>query len=99
MAFPGMRRRQEIKSILRRVVLHGATWLALRLNNLGALSGQTTNFLEDAAQGSAVYSASLASQPIHEPFPRGRCRPSAVVMASDSVQLLGVITQPDHGIA
>jgi hypothetical protein len=37
-------------------------------NNLGPLPGQTTNFLEDAAQGSAVYSASLGSQPMHAPF-------------------------------
>jgi hypothetical protein len=45
----------------------GAAWgdavgVALA-NNLGPLSGLTTNFLEDAAQGVAVYSASLASQP------------------------------------
>ena len=45
----------------------GAAWgdaigsaLALKL---GPLYGQATNFLDDAAQGTAVYSASLASQP------------------------------------
>jgi hypothetical protein len=32
-------------------------------NNLGPLHGQTINFLEDAAQGTAVYSAPFASQP------------------------------------
>ena len=37
-------------------------------NNLGPLAGQAANFLEDAAQGSAVYSASLGSQPMHAPF-------------------------------
>jgi hypothetical protein len=37
-------------------------------NNLGSLPGQTTNFLEDAAQGTAVYEASLVGQPAHQPF-------------------------------
>jgi hypothetical protein len=46
----------------------GAAWgdavgVALA-NNLGPLLAQTTNFLEDAAQGTAVYSAPLSSQPI-----------------------------------
>ena len=50
----------------------GAAWgdavgIALA-NNLGPLPGQVSNFLEDAAQGSAIYSASLASQPTHGPF-------------------------------
>ena len=50
----------------------GAAWgdavgLALA-NNLGPLPGQVTNFLQDAAQGTALYSASLASQPAHKPF-------------------------------
>jgi hypothetical protein len=43
----------------------GAAWgdavgIALA-NDLGPLSGQTTNFVEDAAQGTATYSAALAS--------------------------------------
>ena len=47
----------------------GAAWgdavgLALA-NNLGPIPGQVTNFLIDAAQGTAVYSASLAGQPNH----------------------------------
>src|SRR5262249_37348882 len=37
-------------------------------NKLGPLYGQVVNFLEDAAQGTAIYSASLASQPAHAPF-------------------------------
>jgi hypothetical protein len=50
----------------------GAAWgdavgVALA-NNLGSLPGQVTNFLDDAAQGSAVYGASLVGQPAHQPF-------------------------------
>jgi hypothetical protein len=37
-------------------------------NNVGPLNGQTVNFLEDAAQGTAVYGASLIGQPVHQPF-------------------------------
>jgi hypothetical protein len=37
-------------------------------NNLGPLPGQTTNFLDDAAQGTAIYGASLVGQPAHQPF-------------------------------
>jgi hypothetical protein len=45
----------------------GAAWgeavgIAL-VNNLGAIGGQTANFLEDAAHSTAFYSASLSSQP------------------------------------
>ena len=50
----------------------GAAWgdmvgVALAIN-LGPLNGQTVNFLEDAAQGTAVYGASLIGQPAHQPF-------------------------------
>ena len=50
----------------------GAAWgdavgVALA-NHLGSLPGQVTNFLEDAAQGTAAYSSSLASQPTPAPF-------------------------------
>ena len=50
----------------------GAAWgdavgVALA-GKLGALYGQTTNFLEDAAQGIASYSMSLTGQPPHHPF-------------------------------
>ncbi len=50
-------------------------------NNLGPLSGLVANFLEDAAQGTAVYSASLSSQP-------GAAGASVVTTASD-VQVTG----------
>jgi hypothetical protein len=50
----------------------GAAWgdmvgVALA-NNIGPLSGQVNNFLEDAAQGTAIYGASLVGQPTHQPF-------------------------------
>ncbi len=50
----------------------GAAWgdavgIALA-NNLGPLPGQVINFLDDAAQGTAIYGASLVGQPIHQPF-------------------------------
>ena len=37
-------------------------------NNLGPLKAQVTNFLLDAAQGSAEYSMPLVGQPMHQPF-------------------------------
>jgi hypothetical protein len=37
-------------------------------NQVGPLYGQVVNFLDDAAQGTAIYSASLSSQPSHLPF-------------------------------
>jgi probable HAF family extracellular repeat protein len=50
----------------------GASWgdmvgVALE-NELGPLSGQVTNFLVDAAQGTAVYGVSLIGQPLHHAF-------------------------------
>jgi hypothetical protein len=63
-------------------------------NNLGPLPMQVTNFLEDAAQGIAVYSASLSSQPNHAPF-QGAATTSVVGAASD-VQLTGVAAHIDH---
>ena len=50
----------------------GAAWgdmvgVALA-NNLGPLYGQVVNFLDDAAQGTAVYGTSLVGQPVHQPF-------------------------------
>ena len=64
----------------------GAAWgdaVAVALSgNIGPLAGQTINFLEDVAQGTAVYSASLGSQP---------------PASSDSaVQLIGVAPHLDH---
>jgi hypothetical protein len=50
----------------------GAAWgdaVGVELaNNLGALYGQVINFLDDAAQGSALYSTSLIGQPAHQQF-------------------------------
>jgi hypothetical protein len=48
----------------------GAAWgdmvgVALA-NNLGPLSGEVTNFLDDVAQGTAIYGASLVGQPAHQ---------------------------------
>jgi hypothetical protein len=64
-------------------------------NNLGGLSSQVANFLEDAAQGTAVYSASLASQPAHGPF-QGSPYVPPVMFAADSVPLMGVAPQLEH---
>ena len=71
-------------------------------NNLGPLAGQTTNFLEDAAQGTAIYSASLTSQPNHAPFQGAS---SALAPALDSsitglsVGLTGVADHIHTGLA
>jgi hypothetical protein len=70
-----------------------AVGLALS-NNLGPLNAQTINFLEDAAQGTAVYSASLSSQPNHAPF-QGAATAS-VASAANDVQLTGVAAHIDH---
>jgi hypothetical protein len=76
----------------------GAAWsdavgVALA-NNLGPLNAQAINFLEDAAQGTAIYSASLSSQPNHAPF-QGAAAASAAGTASN-VQLTGVAAPIDH---
>jgi hypothetical protein len=62
-------------------------------NNLGPLKGQAINFLEDAAQGTAVYSASLASQPSHAAFHSAAASAAA---ADTTVQLTGVAAHIDH---
>jgi hypothetical protein len=59
-------------------------------NNLGSLPGQATNFLEDAAQGTAIYSASLASQPTAGLFQGGASA------AASHVQVTGVAAPIDH---
>jgi hypothetical protein len=61
-------------------------------NNLGPLNGQAINFLEDAAQGTGVYSAALSTQPNPVPFQGAASGPLAA--ATDLVQLLG--THADH---
>ena len=76
----------------------GAAWgdavgVALA-NNLGPLHGQVTNFLEDAAQGTAVYSASLASQPTHAPF-QGEASSTVLSSNDPAVQLVGVAIHSD----
>ena len=63
-------------------------------NNLGALPGQVTNFLEDAAHGTAIYSASLSSQPTAAPF-QGAATAFIASAASD-VQVTGVAAPIDH---
>jgi hypothetical protein len=73
----------------------GASWgdavgVALA-NNLGPLTGQVMNFLEDVAQGTAVYSAPLSSEPITQ----GAANGSAATAAGE-VQVTGVATAIDH---
>jgi hypothetical protein len=50
----------------------GAAWgdaVGIALDNhLGPLPGQVVNFLQDAAQGTAVYSVPLSSEPLYSPF-------------------------------
>ena len=69
-------------------------------NNLGPLNGQVTNFLYDAAQGIAVYSASLASQPTPGPFqgstPSAPATPAA--LSEGNVHLIGVAPHLDHAM-
>jgi hypothetical protein len=78
----------------------GAAWgdavgVAL-VNNPGPLNGQAMNFLEDAAQGTAIYSASLSSQPNHAQFQAASAQ--AAVAASEPVNLTGVATHLDTGL-
>ena len=58
-------------------------------NNVGPLSGQTTIFLQDAAQGIAAYSASLTSQPNPGPF-QGATPTISAAQAEPSVQVTGI---------
>ena len=53
----------------------GAAWgdavgvaLASNIRPLGGVTGEVVNFLADAAQGTAVYGASLTSQPVAAAF-------------------------------
>jgi hypothetical protein len=63
-------------------------------NNLGALPGQVTNFLEDAARGTATYSASLSGQPTAAPFQGATA--TAVAATASLVQVTGVAAPLDH---
>jgi len=65
-------------------------------NNLGALPGQVTNFLEDAAQGTAIYSAPFSSQPTAAPF-QGAATAS-VATAASHVQVTGIAAPVDHAV-
>jgi hypothetical protein len=76
----------------------GAAWgdavgVALA-DNLGPLKGQVANFLIDAAQGTAVYSASLASQPGHADAAIG-----SAGSADATVHLTGIAAHVDHLVA
>ena len=76
----------------------GAAWgdaigLAL-FDNLGPFPGQITNFLEDAAQGTAVYGAPLSTQPTPAAF-QGAATAS-VTTTADHVQVTGVSAHVDH---
>jgi hypothetical protein len=61
-------------------------------NNLGPLLGQVVNFLEHAAQGTALYSTSLTSQPGNAAFAGG-------VVASEAVAVTGVAAHLDLGLS
>ena len=79
----------------------GAAWgdavgLALA-NNLGPLLAQATNFLEDAAQGTAVYSAPLTSQPNHSVSQEASSSTTSA-LGNASVQVTGVAQHLDQGM-
>jgi len=78
----------------------GAAWgdaIGLALyDNLGPFPGQVTNFLEDAAQGTAVYGAPLSTQPTPAAF-QGAATASVATTASH-VQVTGVAAPVDHAI-
>jgi hypothetical protein len=68
--------------------------LALETPSLSPLNAQAINFLEAAAQGTAIYSASLSSQPTAAPF-QGAATASAARTANH-VQLTGVAAFAEH---
>ena len=61
-------------------------------NNLGPLNPQAINFLEDAAQGTAVYAASLTSQPNHS---QAGIAYGAVSATHSDMPLVGVTSHPE----
>jgi hypothetical protein len=67
-------------------------------SHFGSLNGQATNFLESAAQDTAIYSASLISQPMHEPFQGSSDSPSIATDTASNVQLLGIQPNLDHAM-
>ena len=79
----------------------GAAWgdavgVALAAN-LGPFNALTTNFLQDAAQGTAMYSAALGAQPSHAIFQGATLSPAAALNSS-SVQLTGVAPDFPHAL-
>jgi hypothetical protein len=81
------------------IAARGAAWgdavgIALA-NNLGPIPAQVANFLEDAAHGTAIYGASLTSQPSHVALQNGATASVALDNAGNLVGLLGVATPID----
>ena len=65
-------------------------------NNLGPINAQAINFLEDAAQGTAIYSAALGSEPPHAVFQGGIAGSTA--LSSSDVAVIGIATHPNQPI-
>ena len=79
----------------------GAAWgdavgVALA-NNLGPLLAEVTNFLQDAAQGTAVYSAPLTSQP-NNSVSQGATPSTSSALGDASVQVMGVAHHLDQAM-
>jgi hypothetical protein len=68
MEYPVLRTQLSIKSISQLEAPHGVMRSVLRWPTIGPLIGLAINFLEDAAQGTATYSASLSSHPTARHF-------------------------------
>jgi hypothetical protein len=78
----------------------GAAWgdgvgIAL-VYNVGPLPAQATNFLQDAAQGNAVYSSSLSSQQPSLPFEGASAVTTTTISPTGSVGMTGVAAHTDH---
>jgi hypothetical protein len=65
-------------------------------NNLGPLNRLATNFLEDAAHFTAIYSASLLIPPQPTAAPFQGAATASVASAANDVQLTGVAAPIDH---
>jgi hypothetical protein len=64
----------------------------------GPLYAQATNFLLDAAKGTAIYSAALASQPSPGSFQESSPGSSDAAPADFQIPLIGASSHPDHAI-
>jgi hypothetical protein len=96
---PGISNANELQVDL---AARGAAWgdavgVALA-NNLSQLIEQATNFLVDAAQGNAIYSGSLASQPAHAAAEGATSPMAAAEFSSSAAQLIGVAAHFDHAM-